>query len=198
MTFEDLKTKVKSGKLTYPAITVAFAGIVLIFFIMTSNFITRSIKASLDLDYQSIESRLLKFDRENYLFVAKRLGIDTQVIEEAPKTPRDAEPQPQEPALLPEEKSLIKISILNSTKTSGLASTLEKELETAGFAISNTSNQATIEQTTIIRLKQSASLAFPKSIEELKEIVDRTYEIGTGSTIPESEDYDIIVIIGAK
>lgn len=91
----------------------------------------------------------------------------------------------------PPDKSLVKISVLNGTKTAGLAADLKNFLTTEGWTVANAGNASAATET-IIKIKESKKDYSPL----IRASVSKKYALGADQTLSESDIYDIIVIIG--
>ena len=194
MDFKDLGKKIKElqwKKLIYPAIGSVGIFIVLICFAYTVNFLSKNINHIFVPESEELHDPATNIDMNKLNLIANKLGITFQkVVEEKPIIA-------EEPVIAPEIKTELKIQVLNSTKTSGLAGSLKTELEQAGFADVQTGNSSPTEVATIIKIKTATAEKYPNSIIELKTIVGSKYQ-PTDQNHPDEDAFDIVIIIGAK
>lgn len=201
--------KIKIKNIVYPAISAAFLIVALWLFISFSSFLIKSVDKVFSAPEQGeIESRLIKINLEDFDVVAKKLGIVSEpAIIEPTRETAAPEQQIQETAQVPEseqtpstpvieDKSIIKIQVLNSVKTAGLAANLKSQLETAGFQNIKTGNQSAEEPVSLIKTKKS----FENSLllNEIKEIILKKYQLDALQMIDETSEFDAIIVIGKK
>jgi hypothetical protein len=192
---------IKLKKIIYPALFVVFIIIVAVIFIQTIGFLADSIDKAFTLDPQIAESHLVKLDLGNFNAVTKKLSINvgsqspvssSQPIEVATPVATTTPNEAKEANKL--DKTSVKIEVLNSTKTSGLAGELKAVLEADGFKVEKTGNFSPVQETTFIKIKDSkkdyASI--------VKESVSKKYQPGEDKLLEENDAYDIIIIIGNK
>ncbi len=217
---EDLKIKILSRlkgleprKLIYPSISGLFILLSLILFVLSANFVSRHVNRALDGDVTAGD--ILSLNKNDFEPIKNKLNIRiTKAVSGEPGAPAEISPSPapESPAIetpasetaasstpapeivavTTEEKAALKISILNSTKTSGLAAELKKVLEEKGFGVEKTGNYSPTISGTIIRIKTGKE----KFKEMVAEAVSQKYPVSGYEEIPESDPYDIVVIIG--
>jgi len=204
MEIKKLLGKIKFKELVYPAITVSFFAIVIISFVLDIGFITQNInKVFYVPDSSEIESRMVRVDMENFYVVARKLGINVSAPSQQqevvqPVVPQEQQPQPVEPVapVVPVvEKAILKISVLNTTTTKGLAAIVKKDLETAGFTVAETGNQTPALEATQIKVKSAVNGS--DTIKELAQVVTTKYPSAT-VVADDTIAVDVVVLIGAK
>jgi len=89
----------------------------------------------------------------------------------------------------------LNIKIYNTTKISGVAGKLKNILAAAGFKNISSGNLPPIKPNTILRVKPS--LANDSQISEIKNLVANKYQV-TDEPLIESDNYDVIILIGAN
>jgi hypothetical protein len=193
--------KIGPKQIIYPAIIAAFIILVAVLLTLSIRFLSGKINKIFVLDTQSINSQLLKVDMDKFNFIADRLGIVVSAPSPspAPSLPKTA-PEAQEatgtsqvpPVVL--DKTLLKISILNSTDVQGLAKKLKAVVETEGFAVSNTSNSSPKISDTVIKIKESKK----EYLQLLKAVILKEYALGDDETLEETNAYDAVIIIGGN
>ncbi|MEK9154835.1 MAG: LytR C-terminal domain-containing protein [Patescibacteria group bacterium] len=198
MTLEVILKKIKLKKVIYPIITLGILLIVAIVFAYSAKFLSHSINKALFLDSALAESLLIKLDLGKFNLIANKLSIEINlVVPEKPQVEEAAIPLEEskkddiESAQL--DKTAVKIAILNSTKTKGLAADLENFLITAGFLIEHTGNTSPLEASTVIKIKESKNNY--KTL--IREAVSQKYQLAEDQILQESEENDIIIIIGS-
>ena len=194
----------KFKKIIYPVIFgVFFIGVILIF-IYSAKFLVSSIDKSLSLDIQYASSRIIKIDFEKFYKVAKKMGIeiskstiDEQQIDNnnLQETTVVATTTPEIIPIVSEvDKTAVKISVLNSTKTKGLAGELKTILENEGFIVGAVGNYDPIQERTFIKIKESRKDYNPL----IKKVIEEKYQLADDQALNETDIYDIIIIIGNK
>ncbi|MCX6756719.1 MAG: LytR C-terminal domain-containing protein [Candidatus Nomurabacteria bacterium] len=127
----------------------------------------------------------------DYALVTKKLNLDnknTTTVEVAKKSPES-----QKTAVLTVlDKHLITIKILNSTETSGLASSLEKKIIDEGFIVSKTGNESTNYEITTLLIQENKS----EYSSTLLDAIQKTYPKAVAKTTTEASDVDAVIIIG--
>lgn len=214
MDVENLKKQLKTlpwKKYLYPLASSVVLIATLLMFLSAVRFISGNFNKIFSISQSDIESRMTKLDQINLSAAAKKLNIVITAQTPPPplaETPVQPEPEPilgppilaptPDPAPAPKEevKSELKVQVLNSTKTSGLAGTLKTDLEKAGF-IATTGNTSPVAATTIVQIKASKKTDFPKSYDEIKQIVDAKYEI-IEQVLDEANASDVVITIGSK
>lgn len=201
--FKDIQEKaltLKPRDLVYPGIILVIIIIICILFYSATQFITKNINDAFSSGNGGSSSSL---NMENYALVAKKLGISiesksgngavaTLTNETSAGNNIVATTTTQEPQVL--DKKSITLTILNSTKQKGVASTLAQALETAGFAKATTGNQSKLIATTMVLIKESKVSFSPALLEE----VQKLYPSATATTTAETSAFDATIIIGSK
>lgn len=127
----------------------------------------------------------------DYALVTKKLNLDnknTTTVEVAQKSPES-----QKTAVLTVlDKHLITIKILNSTETSGLASSLEKKITSEGFIVSKTGNEATNYEITTLLIQENKS----EYSSTLLDAIHKIYPKAVAKITTEASDVDAVIIIG--
>jgi len=218
---ENIK-KITFQKVVYPAIVALFVAVIALVLSLSARFLTREINHSLSAGVAKQEADLV-INMEGFTAVAKKIGITiaeqpreaqeetvpaatisvpSPVIEPpaiAPETlpqePPPVVPIPEVPAEAPViERSSVTISVLNSTKTPGLAGKMKNALLAAGFISVATGNQSPALTETVVRMK--ASLGTLRN--EIRDIVGaQQYQFSVEELDPLSEN-DVTIIIGNR
>lgn len=215
---EDFKLKIlsklkeiKVRKLVYPSISGLFILAALTLFVLSANFISKHVNRALD--DGEFSGNILSLNKSGFEPVGKKLNIkinenvaipietiaselspavetppaqNTATSTEATSTP------PVAPSITAEEKLTLKISVLNSTKTSGLAAGLKKVLEESGFVVEKTGNTSPVLTETILKIK----IGKEKYKDALVQAVSSKYPVSNSQEIPADDPYDVIIIIG--
>ena len=182
--------KIKTPSFVYSTIFFTFAIIVIVLFLLSTNFIVKNIN-NIFLPVNDETTQAL--DTNNYAIVAKRLGFSVDMAtSSSPSSTKETIP-PSSTTATPVKASL-SVHILNSTTVTGSAAALSKQLESAGFAKAITGNQRKTEETTIIQIKESAK----PYAEAIKSIVGATYPSATIADAPAEVAADITIIIGKR
>lgn len=193
--------KIRLKQIIYPSIITFFIVVVIVLLIFSVKFLSLNINKIFSLDTQTIDSQLLKVDIDKFYFVTNRLGIiiESKPLQEAAVTPvEEVAATPIEATTSKEiasfDKSLLKISVLNSTAENGLAKTLKAALEADGFLVKNTGNISPAQENTIIKIKESKKMYSPL----IKKVVSQQYKLGEDMILEENSDYDAVIVIGEK
>jgi hypothetical protein len=218
MDFKELAQKIKNSqwkKLIYPAVSTVLLLLVVVFFLFGARFLSNALNKAFAVDQGIIESELTSVDFISLQLVAKKLGItiapdpgaepetpspeevpgETQPpAEEVPTEPVDPPPVEPPPVIVPEDKTAVKIQVLNSTGTAGLAGGLRTDLQQAGFT-ADVGNTSPAEATTIIKAKAVVSASFPNSFAEIQQVVAQKYS-AIEQVLEDSSPYDIVIVIG--
>lgn len=203
ISLEQLK-QIKTKQIVYPALSLIFIIAVGVIFWKTISFISTAVNDSFALDTQAVEQGKLKIDLVTYYKVARKLNIPTPTPvpagEEIPEIQPDTEvspsPAPSSSAVpTPVLRSDISISILNSTKTSGLANELKAKFSQAGFSVTKTGNQASLEPLTLIKVGPEVS---EQMFNEIRTLVTEKYPGAVRRTLEASVDLDIEIVIGTQ
>jgi hypothetical protein len=186
-------------------------------FLSGAKFLSNSINKTFTVEPSGIESDLTRINFSNLDVVAKKLGIEIKasgtstspnptpaeppVVEPPPPTQNEVTgPIAPAPAPTPavEDKKSLKIEVLNSTKTAGLAGELKTLIEAGGFTVEKTGNSSPTVETTTIQAKADKQASFPTSLSDLKQIVSTKYPVATIDTLSADSPYDVIITIGKK
>ncbi|MBI5817119.1 MAG: LytR C-terminal domain-containing protein [Candidatus Yonathbacteria bacterium] len=168
-------------------------------YILSANFISKNINRVF-ITEEDAASGLTRLDTGNYLPVATKLGIPTgapqKTSQEIPsQTAAGGETSTgSTEASAPLNKALLKIAVYNGTNTAGLAGSLKKLLETAGFVVTETGNKKKESELTIIKIKESKKSA----LSELQNALKGHYAIGDSLTLDEDDAFDVVIVIGGK
>ena len=186
--------KLRFKQIIYPLIITIFIILLIVLLFSSIKFLSQNINRIFSSNTETLNSQLLKLELDKFYFVAKRLGIsiELETTPQATPTPTPTtEPTPT-PTPIELDKTSLKISVLNGTATKGLAKTLKTSLETEGFSVQNTGNVSPPQENTIIKIKESKKI-YSQSI---KDVVSKQYTLGEDQTLEESENFDVIIIIG--
>jgi|GEM_PF-2657730 hypothetical protein len=223
-TKKDTTKKITVGQIMYPAIVamivVATAGVL----ILSARSLTREINHSLLVGVAQQETDLLinmegfaAVAKKIGITIAEEEPQVPAQNESAQKAKEEAAPAPvaETPVALPEtpqvpppaaqeapppvvvpapERSAVRISVLNSTKTAGLAGKMKNALIGAGFTAVITGNQSPVLATTVVRAKSSLGALG----DEIRNIVGaQQYQFNAEEIDPANEN-DVIIIIGNR
>lgn len=204
MTIKDIKIvesikKIRPKDLVYSGILALFAVAVVIIFFISTRFISENINKVFSSEGGEGVQAL---NIERYNLVTKKLGITANGSPEntvalATTTPRQEVPTivtPEKPTTPTLDKKSLTIMVRNSTIKKGVAGTLAKSLENAGFTAPTTGNESTPYSTTTILIKDSKNDYAPLVLEE----ISKTYSDATIATTSESAAFDVTIIIGGK
>lgn len=196
-----MPVKLKFKKIIYPLISGIIAIIIIIVFIYSVKFLAEAIDRVFAQDTEFLESHLIRLDMEKFNLVAKKLGINQQ------PTTYDLQPtidNLQQTATssqslvvgsqLSLDKTAVKIKVINSTKTRGLAKELKTILEADGFLVNEMDTISPALATTTIKIKESKKNYNPL----VRESVSKKYPEAEDKVLEEKENFDIIIIIGSK
>lgn len=189
--FRELLKNIKPQDVVYPGILLAFSGIVIIMFFFATQFISKNINK---IFYSEEAGATEALNIERYKLVAKKLGIVVNIPKEGEATPvkvATVAVAPVSTSTSALDKKTITIVVKNSTKKSGVASSLAKALEDAGFKKPQTGNESKFYATTTVILKESQK----GYADMLLEIVRKTYPEAVATTTTTGAT-DAVVIIG--
>lgn len=103
------------------------------------------------------------------------------------------EPTPTEVEV---DRSEYSIEVLNGSETEGEAGRLQEELESEGFTVDAIANADNSDYTTtIIQAKSDVSEAF---LDELRDILEGTFVLGSAEVLDETDENDVVIIIGME
>lgn len=192
---------IKPLDLVYPVVLVLFFGVVIGVFFSVMQFISQSINSAFSSE-DSGSAQSLDFER--YKLIAKKLnipvaipqeGMTNVVIPETPATIPEVATTTQAtstPVAVVLDKRAITLAVKNSTPKKGVATTLAKALEDAGFQKPQTGNEPKSYATTTVLIKESK-----KEYESLLlEVVHKIYPSAIATTTKENTSSDAIIIIG--
>lgn len=96
----------------------------------------------------------------------------------------------------PVDRTEYSIEVLNGSTVEGEAGRLQETLEDEGFTVDSVANADNSDYTTtIIQAKDGVSEAY---LEELREILEESYVLGTAETLDEADENDVVIIIGIE
>lgn len=193
----EILNKIKNIKLKqiiYPLILIIFIAVAIIIFVISAKFLTNNINKAFRIDEEIAKLGLIELNVSGFDLVSKKLTLPPLPPPPPPPSPEPIKELPPPPPMI-EDKASLKIAILNSTQTAGLAAGLRNELTKAGFLIEKVGDQKNIEATTLIKVKESKKNS--NLINEIKDLVSKKYtpEI---QTLEEESLYDLVIIIGKK
>ncbi len=183
----------------YPIITAIFILIFIGFLIFFATFISKSIDSAL------VQEQKTK-DQENitqtqlYEDITKKIEFTSTTSEVASSSlieVKEATTSSMEVEKKPENKSLIAISVLNSTGISGKAAELSSLISKSGYRVSSIGNASKREQTTLIKIKETSKKLFPESLNNISKIVETLYRANE-VTLDSESPYDIVIVIGVN
>jgi hypothetical protein len=191
----------------YPLISGIFFLLIVGLSFSVLQFLSKNLNKAFSVNEAAVQLQLVRVNRDNLVVAAKKLGIE--LVSEQPTLPPPEPPPPPESVEQPleetleealeEDKTLLKIQVLNSTKTTGLAGLLKEELLNAGFLVENTGNFSTIQELTQVKIKEEKAASFPASVDELKQIVSEKYTLDEeAQNLEPDSPYDIVIIIGSN
>lgn len=195
MNLRSLIAHLQWKKLAYPAVLVLFALAIAAVFVNATSFITTEINLILARDAGGETSSI---DIDRYNKIARRIGIAeisrtgapaaaqipvTTAIPPAATTTDTAATAPDPHAL--------SIAVYNATGIAGLAGSLKKRLEDAGFTVSKTGNAAH-QTTNAVRIKASKK----SSLSGLQAALGKDFDTAHAETLPEDEGVDCVIVIG--
>lgn len=186
--------------LVYPGVLILFFGLVAVVFFFTIRFISKNINKAFSPEEGGVSQAL---NIERYKLTAQKLNLPVNILQNEATAPEpSAETAVLDTASTTQatntptttvlDKSTITITVKNSTSKKGVASTLAKALEDAGFAKPQTGNEPTLYATTTILLKESK-----KGYEALLlEAVQKTYPDAVVKTSSENSSSDATIVVG--
>lgn len=196
MTIKDMKIieslkKVHPKDLIYSGVLTFFMIVVAVVFFLSTQFISQNINKVFTTE---IGEGVQALDLARYQLVAKKLGITVTTPSENVVSTEVTTPKETVSAIIPLDKKSLTITVLNSTAKKGVAGTLAKALEAAGFATPATGNEKTPYIKTTVLIKESKyDYAAP-----LLEEVLKSYPSAFATTSSETAKYDAMIIIGTE
>lgn len=208
------KNNFKFKKVIYPIIVAIFIIVGIFVFVYSVSFLSGAINKSFFVDNEIVESKMIKIDLDNLTKIASKLNIQlgetsisvfsssssssqfslsTSSVSSASTTTSVSSVASSSP-IVELNKKLVKISILNGTKTKGLAVGLKDIMTKDGFIISKTGNVTEVLGTTTIKIKIGKKDYLPM----IKESVFKKYRNVEDKEMDETGEYDIVIIIGGK
>ena len=200
--------KIKSTKLSdfiYSGVIFLLVIIVIISFSYSTNFIVKNLNKIFSPEDTGGAQAL---NMENYLLVVKKLNLPLNTQKE--DTPENTNTLIVEPVIPPVEdtiiptpapiveldKKSITINILNSTAKKGVASTLAKTLEDAGFSKAETGNEKKSYDLTTIIVSDAKKEYAPLVLE----VVSKSYPKAVTETATATGEtkFDVTIIIGKE
>ena len=214
-------SNIKPMDYAYPVTLFVYFIIVIILFSSATKFISENLNKKVISSTGKGAEHALNID--NYALAAKKLNIPvtlpkndteeeavgtepvatstvptnnlaTTTLTTSTSTATSTLEQAEEDALATPDTSEITVVVLNSTPKTGLATTLAKAIEDAGFNAPKTGNQKIKLSTTTITIKESKRIYLP-----LVEVAVRTLyplAIATTTVALKDTDPDISVVIG--
>jgi hypothetical protein len=201
---------IKSPDFIYLNVILLLFFITFILFTLSTNFIIQNIN-KIFLQKNDTQTQIL--NEKNYLLVAKKLNLPTNIIQETvtenkptittkPEIVIDQTPTEDtnktintEPVTL--NKEAVTIGIYNSTNKKGVASVLSQALFDTGFSMAFTGNEKRAYDTTTIFIKENMQIY----LTSVKEAVLKTYPKAIVEVIPNDPtkvEFDVKIIIGKE
>lgn len=204
MNIEETVTTIKKlglKKIVYPLVMGLFFLTAAVLFFFTVQFMVRVVNKVFTIDERAIQSRVVEFDIETFERVKKRfsfvapgesLPTSLPSVTNSPATLPSASPSPSPTPVL--DKAALKLHILNGSTRNGQAGILQRSLQELGFTQSSIATAARNNYPqTIIQVKESKR----DYIALIKEGL-AGYELGSDETLTPDNQYDMIIIIGAR
>jgi len=196
----------KSSDFIYLYIFVVFFIIVLVLFSLSINFIVLNVNQIFS---PQTSENTAALNTENYSLVVKKLGLPnntpenitnsetaespaSQIHNEPDVTTQNVTENTPPPAPIELDKKIITLSIMNTTNKKGVAATLAKVFESAGFSTGTTGNEKGPYSTTTIFIKDSKKEYIPV----VEEVVKNSYPKAITKTNPVDSKFDVIIMIG--
>lgn len=194
----------------YPFMLIAFILIVLVLFFAATQFLSKNINSAISSpDESAIQAQLIHINTENYDLIRTKLqlpaiqqsgtaAVSTETAGTPGATTEIATTSLTATTLQPvESKSIFSIAIFNSTKKSGIATTVKNELATAGYTVTKIGNKVTQESQTLVQIKDRVQ-ASPVILSEILSILGKRFAIGDPQILESTSPYDIVITIGVQ
>jgi len=181
----------------YPIVTAIIILVFIGFLVFFATFISKSIDSAL-IEEQKTKDQELIVQTQLYADVAKRMESSSSTSEIASSSSieiKNTTTTPIEVEKKPENKSLIAISVLNSTGISGKAAELSSIITKGGYKVLVTGNASKREQITLIKIKETTKKLFPESVRDILRITEMLYRANE-VTLDSDSPYDIVIVIG--
>ncbi|OGZ19270.1 MAG: hypothetical protein A2494_01050 [Candidatus Lloydbacteria bacterium RIFOXYC12_FULL_46_25] len=207
-TLNELKEKAQKLTLSqtvYPALSAIFVILIIVLFILAVRTISTLINGTVTEGPSSSEVSVV--DSEEFLIVARKLGIPQEAASPTSATPTQ-QPEASEVARAQEtlpvtastgsttetlDPKELTIAIYNGTTIKGSASRLKALIEKEGFVVAQTGNASKPASAMTLELKESRSAYQELLVQALGKIY--APEVIT-SDLPEDGAYDAIITIG--
>jgi hypothetical protein len=201
--------RIDPKKIAYPAILLIFFGMIFLFLFFSLKFFTKELNLILSTDEKLAGGQNQPIlDMAGYGLLEKKFKLTPYA---APQAPITAEPEmtasstaatstadnASSSGLQPESTSTVPlaISILNSTKTPGLAGKVKTELEAAGWPVANIGNHSPVLATTTINI--SPVLANDSGWTAIKSVLTENGFEYIENLLPEAGEYDLEILLGS-
>lgn len=186
----DSLKKLKLQDIVYSSVILVYLFLILALFFFSTQFFLKNINKIFSIEKNGGTQAL---NLEQYKLATKKLNIQTVVPQEpAMATATNIVATSSVSASL--DKRTITIIVKNSTVKKGVAATLAKMLEDAGFQKPKTGNEPVLYPTTTVLIKESKA---PYG-QLILEIVKKYNSSATLATTSETSIFDATVIIGTK
>lgn len=189
---QKVKT-LRFDQVIYPALSLTVTMIVIVLTVLAVRFLSHNLNQPFNQNTQAIESELIKIDLDTYNRVAKKLGIAVEPADKPKEQPIDTT-TPTPPVKENIDQTQLKIEILNGTTTVGVASQLQKSLESDGFVVAKIADSPAAISGTVMAIKLSKK----DYSTTLKQSIARTYAKVATEDLAEADPYDAIITIGTS
>ena len=186
---ESLKN-LKHEDYAYISMLAVFFTLVGITFFLSVNFLSHNINKVFTVEIQEPAHGL---NMENYMLVAKKLGLSIPTEQERNLPQASKASQATSTTTVLDKQSLI-IKVLNGTTKVGVASALSKSLTNGGFSVLKTGNDDYSYATTTIVIQESKAVYLPS----LLAIVRKSYPDTYATTTEKTTAYDVVITIGGE
>lgn len=196
LTIERLKD------LVYPIILVVFICSIIASFFFIAQFLSKSVDSAISSPNEAqIQAQLTYVNVDNYNAISKKIHLpqiqaSAPIVQEViPTEGATTSPVIVEQPGTESKKETFSVSVLNSTKKAGLATTVKNDLITAGFTIIKTGNTSPQETQTIVQIKEHVQ-ASSAIVEEILTTLSKRFLVGDPQILEESASYDIVITVG--
>lgn len=200
--------KIEPKKIIYPAILIAYFGLIVLFLFFSLQFFTKQLNLILAADEESANAQNQPaLDKAGYRLLEKKFNLTPYVAEQAPVAAElqvIATTTGSTTPILDATSTAVRIdstttapltiSVLNSTRTPGLAGKFKGIFEAAGWPIAKIGNYSPVLATTTINI--SPQLANDSGWTTIKSVLTENGLLYIENLLPVAGSYDLEIIIG--
>ncbi len=192
----EIKNKIRSLNKTslqeavIPSIALCIGLLVLVCFIYTVSFLTKEINRPFTAESLISDADILKLDTSSIDSLSRKISkpVNSNPITDAENSINQTSGE--------EQIDLLNISVLNSTGKANFATQLKNKLTQVGFTVQKVGDSSPAELKTLIKIKPKIATKYPKGFEMLKSTVKSSYANLAVTSLDDSSEFDVVIIIG--